>query len=231
VKGAEVTSSRDSATPVKEFVRKLSQLPQVDGEDHFTIALEMAKMLALMAETREPYARGHSERVNMLVNEIALQLKCPDDLIKDLQLAATVHDIGKIVIPDHILFKPGSLTPAEYTEIKRHPVATVEIIRHVGHFTGILQLVESHHEWYNGKGYPNKLKGESIPLGARILAVADAYDAMTCPRPYRSRLSNEEAVQVLKKGSGKQWDSAVVDAFVCMLERESKMLQEPLLEE
>ncbi len=225
---AKTSDSRESATPVKEFVRKLSRLPAADGKEGFERALEMARMLALMAETREPYARGHSERVNMLANEIASQLDCPEELVRDLQLAAVVHDIGKIVIPDHILFKPDRLTPAEHNEIKRHPVATVEIIRHLGYFGGIIPLVESHHEWHNGKGYPNKLKGDHIPLGARILAVADAFDAMTCPRPYRSRMGNEEAVQVLKEGAGKQWDPAIVNAFLRILERESKMLQNSL---
>ena len=99
-----------------------------------------------------------------------------------------------------------------------------------GYLSTAEEIAHAHHEWHNGKGYPNKLKGESIPLGARILAVADAYDAMTCARPYRPRLSNEEAVQALKNGAGKQWDPAVVDAFLRVLERESRMLQEPAVE-
>jgi len=109
-------------------------------------------------------------------------------------------------------------------------MATVDIIRHVDYFRGIIPLVESHHEWYNGKGYPRKLTGENIPLGARILAIADAYDAMTCPRPYRPRLSNKEVVQALKKGAGTQWDPAVVDAFLRILKRESRMLDTALVE-
>lgn len=200
---------------------------KVDLED---VYLQIARVLAQMVEMHEPYAHGHAERVALLANEIALQLGCPDELIRDIQLAATVHDIGKIVIPDHILFKPGHLTSAEYSEIKRHPMATVDIIRHVDYFRGIIPLVESHHEWYNGKGYPRKLTGENIPLGARILAIADAYDAMTCPRPYRPRLSNEEVVQALKKGAGTQWDPAIVDAFLRILKRESRMLETALVE-
>jgi len=194
------------------------------------VCLQMARVLAQMVEMHEPYACGHSERVALLSNEIALRLGCSDELTRDIQLAATVHDIGKIIIPDHILFKPGHLTSAEYTEIKRHPTVTVDIIRHVYYFQGIIPLIESHHEWYNGKGYPRKLKGENIPLGARILAVADAYDAMICPRPYRTRLSNEDALQALKKGAGKQWDPAVVDAFLKLLKRESRMLETTLVE-
>jgi len=212
-------------------LEKLSGAPGTEKRADFEgTYLQMARVLAQMVEMHEPYARGHSERVVLLANEIAIQLGCPDQLIRDIQLAATVHDIGKIVIPDHILFKPGHLTSAEYSEIKRHPMATVDIIRHVDYFRDIIPLVESHHEWYNGKGYPKKLKGENIPLGARILAVADAYDAMTCPRPYRPRLSNEQAVQVLKKGAGTQWDPAVVDAFLRILKRESRMLETTLVE-
>ena len=219
------SDTRESSIPVKEFVRKLSQIPDADGKTAFARALQTSKLLALMVEAREPYARGHAERVNMLANEIAVKMGCETELLRNLELAAIVHDIGKIVIPDHILFKPGNLTPAEHNEVKRHPIAAVEILRHADYFGDIIPIVESHHEWYNGKGYPNKLKGDDIPLGARILAVADAYDAMTCPRPYRSRLSNEEAFNILKKGSGTQWSPAVVNAFLQILEQESRMLQ------
>lgn len=222
--------SRESSSPVREFVRRKSQLPDIERERGFEIVLQMARMLALTAETREPYARGHSERVTMLANEIAAQLGCSVEMMRDIELAAIVHDAGKIVIPDNILFKPGHLTPAEYNEIKRHPAATVDIIRHSEYFKDILPLVEGHHEWYNGKGYPNRLKGENIPMGARILAVADAYDAMTCPRPHRPRLSNEEAIQVLRKGAKKQWAPDVVDALLNVLERESRMLHDPTVE-
>lgn len=187
--------------------------------------LKMARSLALMAEAHEPYARGHAERVSLRAGEMAVQLRCSADVVKQIKLAATVHDIGKVVIPDQILFKPGLLTPAEYSEVKRHPLAAVEILHHVEYFKDIIPLIESHHEWYNGKGYPRKLKSEEIPLGARILSVADAYDAMTCPRPYRARLSNEEAVQSLKKGAAAQWDPRIVEALFKILERESKMLQ------
>jgi putative nucleotidyltransferase with HDIG domain len=202
---------------------KLGGASQRDGLEE--AYLHMAKSLALMAEVHEPYARGHSERVGLRASEIAVQLCCSDELVKQIKTAAILHDIGKIVIPDHILFKPGLLTPAEYSEVKRHPTVAVEIINHTGYFKDVVSLIETHHEWYNGKGYPKNLKGESIPLGARIMAVADAYDAMTCPRPYRPRLSNEEAVQILKKGAGAQWDPMVVDALFKVLERESMTLQ------
>lgn len=177
--------------------------------------LQMARTLAAIAEAREPYASGHSDRVGLLANEIAIQLGCSAELIRQIKFAAILQDIGKIVIPDSILSKQGNLTPAEYREINRHPTASVEIIQHIDYFKDIIPLVESHHEWYDGSGgYPKKLKGEQIPLGARILAVADAYDAMTCQRPHRPSLTTEEAAKVLKRGAGKQWDPVVVDAFL-----------------
>jgi putative two-component system response regulator len=187
--------------------------------------LHMIEALAMMAEVHEPYARGHAERVGLRAREIAIQLRCSDEVVKRIKIAAMLHDIGKIAIPDHILFKSGLLTPAEYSEVKRHPTTAVEIINHVEYFKDVVSLIEAHHEWYNGNGYPKNLKAESIPLGARIIAVADAYDAMTCTRPYRPRLSNEEAVQILRKGAASQWDPMVVDALFKVLERESMTLQ------
>jgi len=149
---------------------RTSSKERVDLEEAY---LQMARTLALAVEAREPHAHGHSERVALLATEIAIELDCPGELIREIQIAARLHDIGKIAIPDHVLFKPGRLTPAEFSEIKRHPTVAVEILRCLDHFHDIIPLIESHHEWYSGEGYPNKLKGEEIPLGARILAVAD----------------------------------------------------------
>ena len=190
----------------------------VSGVDNAAILealyLRMARTMALIAEAREPYAYGHSERVGLIASEIATQLNCPGDLIKQIKIAALLHDIGKVAVPDRILAKQARLTTDEYSEVKKHPNVAVEIIQHVDYFKEIIPLVECHHEWYDGRGYPNKLHGESIPLGARILAVADAYDAMTYPRHYRSGFSNQQASLVLKQGAGKQWDPVVVDAFL-----------------
>jgi HD-GYP domain-containing protein (c-di-GMP phosphodiesterase class II) len=151
----------------------------------------------------------------LLANEIAIRLGCSDEMKRQIKFAAILQDIGKIVIPDSILSKQGNLTPADFKEINRHPTASVEIIQHIDYFKDILPLVESHHEWYDGGGgYPKKLKGEQIPLGARILAVADAYDALTCQRPHRPSLTTDQAAQVLKRGAGKQWAPQVVETFL-----------------
>jgi HD-GYP domain-containing protein (c-di-GMP phosphodiesterase class II) len=175
---------------------------------------QVAKALAAMSETHEPYIRGHSERVSLLASNIAAQLGLSAQLTGQIKMSAILHDIGMVVVPDHVLGKPGPLTPAEYGEVKRHPKMTVELIRQIDYFKGLTPIIEGHHEWYNGKGYPNNLKGESIHIGARVLAVADAYDAMTCPRPYRARLSDEEVVQTLKKGAGGQWDPKIVEELL-----------------
>ena len=152
------------------------------------------------------------------------------DQVKDLQIAGVLHDIGKVCIRDQILLKPSHLTPAEWTEVKRHPSMAVEIIRYLDCFKGLTSIIEGHHEWYDGTGYPNKLRGEGIPLGARILAVADAYDAMTSPRSYRPPLTHERALQTLKEGAGVQWDPEVVNAFATVLEQEAKLLETMLVE-
>ena len=211
--------SLDTPDAVKQAQRYAKRMFQISGTideaDMQRTYLQMARTLSTIAEAREPYAVGHAERVGLLANEIAIQLGCSDQMKRQIKFAAILQDIGKIVIPDRILSKQGNLTPAEYLEINRHPTASVEIIQHINYFKDIVPLVESHHEWYDGSGgYPKKLKGEKIPLGARILAVADAYDALTCQRPHRPSLSTEQAAQVLKRGAGKQWDPIIVDAFL-----------------
>ncbi len=218
--------SRELSSYLEEFNEVMGQL--IGGKERADFEagyLQMARTLAMMAEAREPYARGHSERVSLLANEVAVWIGCPAELMKEIHIAAILHDVGKIIIPEYILFKPGELTPAEYSEIKRHPVATAEIVRNLTHFESAIPLIDSHHEWYNGMGYPRKLKGDDIHLGARILAVADAYDAMTSPRPYRSRLSDDDAIQAITNGAGTQWDPMIAHAFLEMLGAVSERLR------
>jgi putative two-component system response regulator len=206
----------DTLQDAQRYAKMMFQVRSIESaadleESYF----QMARTLALIPEAREPYARGHSDRVVLLAHEIALQLGCSTEMKRQIKFAALLQDIGKIVIPEHILSKQDNLTEEEYAEINRHPTASVEIIKHVDYFKDIIPLVESHHEWYDGSGgYPRKLRGNMIPLGARILSVADAYDAMTCHRPHRRSLTPREAAEVLKNGAGKQWDPVVVDALL-----------------
>ncbi len=211
----------DDVRQAQRFARRMFQQQGSATQPHDLEEsyLQMARTLASIAEAREPYASGHSDRVGLLANDIAIRLGCSAEIIRQIKFAAILQDIGKIVIPDSILSKQGNLTPAEYSEINKHPIASVEMIQHIDYFKDIIPLVESHHEWFDGSGgYPKKLRGEEIPLGARILAVADAYDAMTCQRPYRPTLTTEGAAKVLKRGAGKQWDPVVVEAFLKKLD-------------
>ena len=181
--------------------------------------LNMARTLVLTLEARDPYTRGHSERVAQLARQIAFEMGLSPDEMRNIETAARLHDLGKIGIPDAILLKPGSISPSERAEIQLHPTRAVELLRLLGFLDGVLPIIEGHHERYNGGGYPESRRGEETPLGARILAVADAYDAMTSTRPYRPPMSNEEAMQVLKEGSGKQWDPGVVETFLSTFDK------------
>jgi putative two-component system response regulator len=137
-------------------------------------------------------------------------LALPPKEIEVIRLGAALHDMGKIVVPDSILKKPGKLTPDEYTIIKQHCYSGGQICKRVGFLMNAYPVVYHHHERWDGKGYPDGLGAERIPLGARIVAVVDAFDAMTSDRPYRNAMPLEEAVSILKDGSGKQWDPRVV---------------------
>ncbi|MDY6907953.1 MAG: PAS domain S-box protein [Chloroflexota bacterium] len=176
--------------------------------------LKVAKTLVIALEARDYYTRGHSERVAQISRRIAAELGFSTGEIATIERAAMLHDLGKIGIPDAILLKPGPLTPSERVEVQLHPTKSVDMLRHLAFLRSTLPIIEHHHEHYNGKGYPHCLKDEDIPVGARILAVADAYDAMTSARPYRAMMSSEEAIDVLKEGAGTQWDPQVIDAFL-----------------
>lgn len=180
--------------------------------------LEMAKTLALTLEARDPYTRGHSERVAQFARQIAFQMNLSQEEREAIDIAAGFHDIGKLAISNEILLKPDVLTPSERAEIQRHLTKAVEMLRFLDFLKDVLPNIEYHHERYDGKGYPSGLKGGQIPLGARILAVADAYDALTSERPYRPALSNGRAMETLKQGAGTQWDPIVVEAFLSALQ-------------
>jgi len=125
-----------------------------------------------------------------------------------------LHDIGKLGISDTILLKPGKLTPEEYEAVKKHPVIGADIVSVAGFLKDIVPFILGHHERYDGTGYPRGLKGEEIPLGARILAVVDVYEALTADRPYHKAISKEEAIKILRSGMNTQFDPKVVDVFL-----------------
>ena len=172
-------------------------------------------------EARDPYSYGHSSNVTTYAHSIAGELGLSPSEKENIVNAGLLHDVGKIGISDAILLKPEKLTQAEWEIVKEHPRRGKDILEPLSFLKEAVPIVYHHHERYDGRGYPKGLKGEEIPLGARILAVADSYDAMSSDRPYRKRLSEEECITELKESAGKQLDPRIVEAFLRVLEKKT----------
>ena len=181
--------------------------------------LQTAESLAEAIEKRDPYTGGHTQRVTLYSLATAKYLQLKPVEIKWLKIASVLHDIGKIGIDDKILRKPERLNPEEFDTIKRHAKMGAEIIEHIRQLRNIIPGVKYHHEQIDGRGYPEGLGGEKIPIIAKIVAVADTYDAMTTDRPYRKALSKEIAIQELNRCAGTQLDKDVVKAFIKAYEK------------
>jgi len=173
--------------------------------------------MADVVDRRDPYTYQHSQDVAAYAVRTARQLHLADRDVEMIRLAARVHDLGKIAVPDSVLHKQGRLTNEEFELMKRHPQDGADILAKFPEYRSGRELVLAHHERIDGRGYPRGLSGSEIPLGARIIAVADAWDAMTSNRPYRSALDQDVALGELMRGRGTQWDSDVVDAFAATL--------------
>jgi HD-GYP domain-containing protein (c-di-GMP phosphodiesterase class II) len=165
-------------------------------------------------EAKDFMTSGHMSRLRTLIATFVSTIDIPKHHAKNLLLFAQFHDIGKVGIPDSILFKPAELTPGEYTEMKRHCEIGYRIAQSSPDLAPIADLILKHHEWWNGKGYPLGLKEEEIPVGCRILAIADAYESMTSLRPYRKPMSHRDALKELKKCAGTQFNPELVDKFI-----------------
>lgn len=176
--------------------------------------------LADAVDLRDPYTGGHSRRVTELSKHILREMNISGPEVDLILSAARVHDIGKIGIPDRILNKPTQLTPEEKRIMDSHPQRGAELLARYRDFSRGMEIVRHHHERWDGKGYPDGLSGAEIPFGARVIAVADSFDAMTSDRPYRAGMPASEAARILREGRGSQWDAAVVDAFLRWLEAE-----------
>ena len=175
--------------------------------------------IAQIVDKRDPYTAGHSQRVATYSRKLGAHLKCKPQFITTVEHAALLHDLGKIGIPDSILLKPGKFDERERGAIQFHPDIAAEILGEVEAMRSIVPCIVHHHERWDGAGYPRKLRGEGIPFGARIIAVCDAYDAMTTDRPYRAALSVEFARAEILRGSGTQWDAQCVAGFVELIDR------------
>ncbi len=176
-------------------------------------AFETIESLNATVDAKDPYTAGHSMRVQRIALSIGEQLGLAADRLEALRYAGLFHDIGKIAVPDSILAKPGALDDDEWEQIKRHPANGAEIVGRLGWLQETVPLIRHHHERWDGNGYPDRLGGVAIPVEAAVVGLADAWDAMTTDRPYRSALSDDEAVAEIRRGRGTQFSPAVVDAF------------------
>ena len=177
--------------------------------------LDTITALAFAVEAKDPFTRGHSEEVSRWAAKIALQVGLSEAEIEDIKLAGIIHDVGKIHVPDPLLVKPTLLTAQEYEIVKSHAAWGAKIVEPLK-VTAIERIVRHHHESFDGQGYPDCLRGEQIPLGARIMTVADAFDAMVSDRPFRKARTEEEALAELQRCRGTQFDPLVVDAFLLL---------------
>ncbi|MEK6264810.1 MAG: HD-GYP domain-containing protein, partial [Clostridium sp.] len=184
--------------------------------------VETVDALMLAMEARDKYTEGHSQRVAELSTSIAKELKYNDLKIEQLNMAALLHDVGKIGIDDLILNKPGKLTTEEYDIIKTHPLIGYNILKDIKNLKIILPIIRNHHERYDGKGYPDAKGPEEISIDVFIVQLADAIDAMTTDRPYRKALNSEMVIEEVKKCSGSQFHPKVVEAYFKMLEKQKK---------
>jgi response regulator RpfG family c-di-GMP phosphodiesterase len=194
--------------------RKLEDVVQKQTQRIRRTFLSAIDSLIRTLEARDSYTSGHSWRVRRYALGLAAQLKLPARMRKHLSLAAKLHDIGKVGLPEGILNKPGPLTAEEYDRVKEHPVIGERILTPIIRSRGVLEIIRGHHERFDGGGYPDGLAGEQIPFLARVLSVADCYDALTSSRAYREKRSPEQALEVIAAGAGTQFDPAIVNAFV-----------------
>jgi HD-GYP domain-containing protein (c-di-GMP phosphodiesterase class II) len=199
----------DMADDIESFIVQLKRAADENRE----LFLGSIRMLAAAIDEKDPYTRGHSDRVARYSLFIGRQLSLSAEDLDRLRIAALLHDVGKIGVDDRVLKKPGSLTPEEYEIMKQHPTKGANIMRPVSQLKEMLPGIELHHEHVDGQGYPHGLKGQDIPLMARIIAVADTLDAMTTHRPYQTAMELDEALAFIRKKSGTKFDVAVVDAL------------------
>jgi response regulator RpfG family c-di-GMP phosphodiesterase/signal transduction histidine kinase len=219
------------STELKARIRALLRIRQVESElalvnrnlkmrtsdlveQQRSLFLSTVKSLVTAIDAKDEYTRHHSTRVTEFTLKIAAKMGFSDKELGDLELASLLHDVGKIAVPESILNKPGKLTDAEFTLIKEHPARGENILKPVIELKEMARVVRAHHERYDGTGYPDKLKGREIPLGARIMAIADTYDSITSERPYRKAASHRFAVKEIIGCSGTQFDPEVVQHFL-----------------
>jgi putative two-component system response regulator len=195
---------------------RLDRRRLVELFDTRTAHLQTVIMLANVIETRDPYTAGHLERVRRLALNLAFALNWSNEDIAILEFGAIMHDIGKIIVPSLVLKKTGPLNEDEWKLMRRHPEVGGKMLEGVDHLRAAIPYVLYHHEWWNGNGYPRGLKGEEIPREGRLLAIVDAFDAMTSNRPYHASMTTEAGLEELKRNSGIYFDPTMVAVFIKM---------------
>jgi len=227
VRGLEVGADDFIVKPIErvELVARVRSLLRVKQlYDRLDDAQRTIFSLARAVEAKDSSLEAHTERVGMNARRVGQALGLADDALDDLLWGGVIHDIGKIGIPDSILLKPGPLTVAEFEIMKQHVFTGEEIARPLRSAHDLLPIIRHHHERIDGSGYPDGLAGENIPLGARIVSICDAFDAMISDRPYRRGLTHENALATLTAGAGTQWDAQLVGIFQTLV---SEPLPEP----
>lgn len=215
----DVAMALSNAQLIQDLQEKIFEIHQLYEREH-SIFINTSISLAAAIDARDPYTHGHTERVTRYALAIAEELEdIPEarmykNFKETLHIAGLLHDVGKIGVPDSILNKRSGLTKEEYEKVKEHSVTGAAILYPIRELGDIAKEVRSHHERYDGQGYPDGLKGEEIPFIARIISVADTFDAITSDRPYRQKKMAEIAVQIIKDNSGAQFDPIVVSAFL-----------------
>ncbi len=207
---------------IQEINEKLTKTNKLLEQSY----LDSIEILKNTVEAKDIYTKGHSSRVAEYSKLIGEKLNLSSDEMHTLQVGSLFHDIGKIGISDSILLKDSPLTMDEYEKIKEHPIIGTHILSNANIFSDILPIVKYHHEYFDGSGYPDKLVGESIPLLARIVSVADAFDAMTSKRSYRDASTFEEAKEEIKRCAGSQFDPAIAKVFLNILNNDSEKIMQ-----
>jgi response regulator RpfG family c-di-GMP phosphodiesterase len=201
---------------VRKYQLNLERMIAKRTEQVNRLFMNAIQSLIYTLEAKDTFTNGHSVRVTWLSQQLGKANGCGSHDLELLQLGGILHDLGKIGIRETVLMKPTALTSGEYAHIKKHPEMGVRILRPLTELREILPLVLHHHERYDGSGYPSGLRGEDIPLLARIISIADAYDAITSVRPYRDALPADEAIRRLRAGAGTQFDARLVDLFLLL---------------
>ena len=220
VLGLDAGADEFAAKPIESEIL-VSRIRSLLRVKHITDQLERTEnvifALARTVEARDAYTDGHLWRIAEYSRAMAMALGCSAEEARYAWYGGVLHDIGKIGIDPHVLGKPGALSREEFEEVKRHPDLGATIVATMRFAPIVGPIVRSHHERWDGSGYPANLAGDRIPLAARLISVADAYDAMTTDRPYRLAIDKDEALRRLRAGGGEQWDRTAVDVFVDLL--------------